>query len=203
MEGIVVEGQLRSNVGKKSTKAVRSEEMVPCVLYGGGENIHFQAPVTAFKKLIYTPYFNVAELQIDGKSYKAFVKDTQFHPVSDKLLHLDFQQLIPGQLVVTDLPITLHGLAVGVKAGGKLLQKVRKVRVKALPEKLLSEIKVDVSHLEVGKSVRVRDIVSDGLQVMMSPAVPLASVEITRALRAAAAAAAAAANAKPVKGKKK
>lgn len=201
MEGIVVEGQIRTDVGKKSTKAVRNEEMVPCVLYGNGENIHFQAPITAFKKLIYTPYFNAADLRIDGKSYRAFIKDSQFHPVTDKLLHLDFQMLIPGQPVITDLPITLHGLAVGVKAGGKLLQKVRKVRVKALPEKLLSEIKVDVSHLEVGKSVRVRDIVSDGLQVMMSPAVPLASVEITRALRAAAAAAAAAA--KAPKGKKK
>ena len=201
MKGIVIEGQLRTDLGKRHNKTLRADGSVPCVLYGGGENVHFYAAEVAVKNIIYNSHFTTADIQVEGKTYSAFIKEAQFHPVTDKVQHIDFQLLVPGHPVVTNLPVSLHGLAVGVKAGGKLLQKVRQVKVKAMPDKLVSEIKVDVTHLEVGKSVRIRDINYEGIQIMMSPAIPIASVEITRALRAAAAAAAAAATG--AKGKKK
>lgn len=189
MKNIVIEASLRTDTGKKSTKALRKNNLVPCVLYGGKGNIHFSADVRAFKELLYKPEFSTAEIQIDGSSYKAFVKDSQFHPVNDNLLHVDFQELIEGQSVLTEIPIRLEGLAIGVKAGGKLNLKLRKLKVKTQPQYLVPEIVVNVAHLELSKSVRVRDVNMEGIEFVNPPAVPIASVEITRALRAAAAAA--------------
>ncbi len=189
METIAITGEARTDTGKKSTKAVRKNGGVPCVIYGADENVHFSASVKAFKELIYSPKFKTAEITVNGNTHKAFIKDMQFHPVTDGLLHIDFQALTDGQPVLTELPIRLVGRAVGVAAGGKLMTKVRKLKVKVLPQHLVPEIVVDVSHLDIGKSVRVRDVELEGVQLMQAPAIPIASVEITRALRAAQAAA--------------
>lgn len=189
MKTITVEGQLRKEVGKKATKAIRSAHGVPCVLYGSDQNVHFSAGQKAVKPLIYTPDFQKAAIQVEGKTYTAIVKDLQFHPVTDELLHLDFQELVEGRKVLVELPVRLVGLAKGVRAGGKLLQKMRTVKVKTLPKYLVSEIVVNVDDLELGRSVRVRDIDLGGVEFVTPEATPIASVEITRALRSAAAAA--------------
>ena len=188
MKNIVIEASLRTDTGKKSTKALRRTNQVPCVLYGGKGNIHFSADVRAFKELFYKPEFSTAEIQIDGSSYKALVKASQFHPVNDSLLHVDFQELIAGQTILTEIPIRLEGLAPGVKSGGKLNLKLRKLKVKTVPKYLVPEIVINVEHLELSKSVRVREVKMEGIEFLNPTAVPIASVEITRALRAAAAA---------------
>lgn len=194
MKTVVIEAQARDSVGKKDAAHLRRAGHVPCVLYGDKQAcVHFHAHKNSFKDIIFSPDFVTAEVKVSGNSYNAFIKAAQYNPVTDELQHVDFQLLQPNHPVVIELPLKLQGLAVGVQAGGKLLQKVRRLKVKAMPEKLIAEIKVDVSKLEVGKSIRVRDLELTGIEVLVPPATPLASVEITRALRAAAAAAAAAA----------
>jgi len=192
MKTISIIGEARASTGKRNTKDLRNKNHVPCILYGGQENIHFSALERAFKPILTTPDLVVAEIEIGGKIHRAILKDSQFDPIKDKPLHLDFQELVPGHVVNTELPIRLTGMALGVKAGGRLLQKVRKVLVKAVPESLVSEIVVSVDHLDVGKSIRVRDIQLQGVQILNPPSLPIASVEITRAIRSAQAAAAAA-----------
>ena len=186
MKPIAIEGQLRAEVGKKSTKAARKNGKVPCVLYGGEKNIHFETEVTSLKSLIYTADFHKVELQIDGSTYPSIIKNMQFHPVTDALTHLDFMELVPEKKISTELPVRLVGLPRGVKEGGKLLLKVRHLKVKALPEDLVPEILVNVEHLDVGKSVRVGEVELPGIEFSHAPAIPIASVEITRALRSAA-----------------
>ncbi len=191
MKTVSIIGEARASTGKRNTKDLRNKNHVLCVLYGGNENIHFSALERAFKPILTTPDLVVAQIEVEGKTYQAILKDSQFDPIKDKPLHLDFQELVPGHAVNTELPIRLTGMAIGVKAGGRLLQKVRKLLVKAMPESLVSEIIVGVEHLDVGKSIRVRDIQLPGVQILNSPALPIASVEITRAIRSAQAAAAA------------
>ncbi|MEZ4886961.1 MAG: 50S ribosomal protein L25/general stress protein Ctc [Chitinophagales bacterium] len=203
MKAIAIEGTIRNSSGKKAAKEVRREDMVPCVVYGGEENVHFSAPMSAIRPLIYTPDFNTISVTVEGKTYSTIIKDFQSHPVTDSIMHVDFQELVPNRPIFTEIPVRLTGLAKGVKAGGKLMLKMRTLKVKALPENLVSEIKVDVTPLEVGKSVRVRSVNIEGIEVMNSPATPIASVDITRALRSAAAAAATAAAAAAKGAKKK
>lgn len=194
MKTVVIEAQSRDAVGKRNAANLRRNGHVPCVLYGEKQEcVHFHAHQKAFKSIITSPDFVAAEVQVDGKSYHAFLKQAQYSPITDELQHADFQLLQENHPVIIELPLKLHGLAVGVQAGGKLLQKMRRLRVKAMPDKLISEIIVDVTKLEVGKSIRVRDLNLDGIEALVPAATPIASVEITRALRAAAAAAAAAA----------
>ncbi len=186
MKTIALEGTLRSELGKKSTKALRKEESVPCVVYGGENNIHFSAPAKAFRDLIYTNELRKASITVDGKSVEAIVKDVQFHPVTDKIVHIDFLQLVEGQTVLTEIPVRLVGNAAGVKTGGVLVQKVRKLKLKTTPNNLTASIEVDVAKLELGKSIRVREVnVADGIQIVTNGGTPLASVDIPRALRSA------------------
>jgi large subunit ribosomal protein L25 len=186
MQTVAIEGTLRSEFTKSSTKAIRNESGVPCVMYGGEQIVHFHTHQNNFSKLVYTPDFKVVELTVEGKTSRAVVKDLQFHPVTDKIMHVDFIELVPGQIVKTQLPIRIVGVAPGVKTGGKLLQKMRKANVITTPEALVDSLTIDVSTLELGKSVRVRDInTTDGITVTTDPATPVASVEIPRALRSA------------------
>ncbi len=190
---VAVNGEARQEVGKRSTKALRHAGKVPCVIYGGnGENgnVHFSAPEGAFKDLVYTPDFVVADINVGGNVHRALVKDLQFHPVTDRILHIDFQELTEGKETTALIPIRLEGLAVGVRAGGKLMLNLRALSVRSTPENLVPEIVLDVSDLELGKAIRVRDIELEGVEVLNPPATPVAAVEITRALRAAQAAAA-------------
>ena len=190
MKAKAIEGTIRDTSGKKSAKNIRREGMVPCVIYGGEETVHFSTPLAALRPLINTPDFNTVSITIDGKSYNTIIKTFQEHPVTDKIMHVDFQELVEDRPIYIQLPVRLKGLAVGVKNGGKLMLKMRYLKVKALPKDLVSEIEVNVSHLEVGKSVRVQSVNIEGIQIMNAPAAPIASVDITRALKSAAAAAA-------------
>ena len=187
MEVVKINGIVRAGLGKKATKADRNSEAIPCVLYGGKENVHFTTTWSDVRHLIYTPDFKTAELTIDGSSYNAILKDTQFHPATEKILHVDFLTLIPGQPIKVSIPLRLKGTSPGVKAGGKLIQSVRKIKVKCLPEALVDEMFLDITPLELGQTARVRDVIAqEGLEIMMSAAVPVVLIEIPRALRSAA-----------------
>ncbi len=186
MEKVIIKGTVRADVGKKATKADRNAGGVPCVLYGGDEVVHFTADTVQFKSLIYTPDFKVATIEVGGKTYDCILKAKQFHPVSEKLLHVDFLRLIEGTKVKLEVPIRFKGQSPGVKVGGKLLQKLRRVKLKTTPEHMISEVVVDISHLELGQSVRVRDIqVGEAVEIMNTGGIPIASIEIPRALRSA------------------
>ncbi len=190
METVAVTGNLRTKIGKKETKAVRAAKEVPCVIYGGNEVVHFSAKVKEFKKLIYTPDFKVAEINVDSKKYKCFIKSTQFHPVTDDLLHIDFMELLDDRKMIVEIPVRFKGTSPGVKEGGALNQKVRRVKIKTTADKLVDELFVDISELKLGFSVRVRDIeLPEGIEIMNASGIPVASVEVPRALRSAAAAA--------------
>lgn len=187
MDSVTIVTQERAEVGKKGAKAVRKEGLVPAVVYGGDKVYHFSASQKDFKPLVYTGDFKLANIEMDGKSLKCIVKEMQFHPVTDNLVHIDFLELVPNKSFKVELPVKFKGSAPGVRTGGSLNQKVRRVKVKTTPEKLVSELFVDISALELGSSVRVRDIeVGDGIELMTAEAIPVASVEIPRALRSAA-----------------
>jgi large subunit ribosomal protein L25 len=190
MKTVAVAGKIRSAVGKKAAKAVRNNGEIPCVLYGGGKEIHFSTTLKEVKDLIYSPDFKLAEINLDGQSYKGILKETQFHPVTDEIVHVDFLQLVEGRKIKVEIPIKFTGTSAGLKSGGKLLQNVRRVKIKTTPEHLVDELTLDISSLGLGQSIRVRDIATHkGIEILNSPGIPLATVEIPRALRSATAAA--------------
>ena len=180
----------RTDTGKKATKAVRNGGGIPCVMYGGNEVVHFTTTHNDVKSLIYTPDFKVAEINMNGATQRAIVKTAQFHPVTEKIMHIDFLRLVDGTSVNLELPVKFEGSSPGVKLGGKLQQSLRRIKVKTTPEKMVDVLTLDVSELKLGESIRVRDLqVPEGIQVMVAPATPVAAVEIPRALRSAGAAA--------------
>ncbi|RAI99856.1 large subunit ribosomal protein L25 [Chitinophaga skermanii] len=183
MKTITVEGQLRSEYGKKATRQLRSEGKVPGVIYGGAEIISFSAPAVAFKPLVYTAQFQVAEVQLNGKSYKCVIKDLQFDKVTDELSHVDLMELVEDKPVIVTIPLKMVGQSVGVKAGGKLVVKMKSVKVKALPKDLKENIEVNIENLELNGNIRVEDIVAPGLDIQNSARIPVASVVMTRQLR--------------------
>lgn len=183
MKSLIIEGQKRSELGKKSARQLRREERVPCVLYGEGENLHFSAPIPAFKDLVYSPAFHTVNLQVDGQSYEAIIKAIQFDPLTDEIDHVDFLSLVPGRKVVVELPVNVYGNSVGVRNGGKLKLKVRKLTAKTTPEHLVETIDVDVTHLRMGKSVRVSEINLEGIEIQNNPGLPVVTCEVPRALR--------------------
>jgi large subunit ribosomal protein L25 len=185
METIAIQGNVRQELGKKATKALRREALVPCELYGGNENIHFSASKRDLKDIIYTPNFYKAGIQVDGKTYEAIIKHIQFHPVTDEVLHIDFQELVAGTVLRTEVPVRPVGVAAGVKVGGKLLVNVRKLKVKTTPENLIDKIEIDVSKLRLGQSFKVRDIKDTGMEIINAKSIPIAAVEIPRSLRGA------------------
>lgn len=192
METIAFTGQARTELGKKSTRDIRNAGNIPCVAYGGGDAVHFVVTHNDVKDLIYTPEFKLADITLDGQTFKAFVKDIQFHPVTDVIEHIDFLRLIEGHSVKVDVPIRFKGVSPGVKNGGKLIQRLRRIRIKTKPETLVSEIEVNISKLKINDSIRIRDVDQklETIEILNSPGVPVASVETPRALRSAAAAAA-------------
>ncbi|NET39195.1 MAG: 50S ribosomal protein L25 [Cyanothece sp. SIO1E1] len=190
MEIVAVKGQARTDVGKKASKAVRKEGRVPCVIYGTQDTLHFSIDPKEVKPLVYTPAFKLAEVELDGGTHKCIVKDIQFHPVSDEIVHIDFLSLTDGHKVKVEVPVGFEGVSPGMKLGGKLQQNLRRVKIKTTPEHLVDQLVLDISHLELGQSVRVRDIAAiDGIEIMSPPGTPIASIEIPRALRSAASAA--------------
>ncbi len=188
METIKIKGEVRSKTGKAAARSARRNGRIPCELYGSDDNIHFTVPVSGLKHLVYTPDFKLAELEIEGKVYRTIMKDIQFHPVSENILHVDFLELKEGKEVKVEIPVQFTGMPVGVKSGGTLSQKVHRVQIKTKVEHLIGQVVLDVTDLELGQSVRVRDIeVSDEIEILNSPGIPLASVNIPRALKSAAA----------------
>ncbi|MDD4970453.1 MAG: 50S ribosomal protein L25/general stress protein Ctc [Paludibacter sp.] len=191
MKTFELKGTVRTEVGKKATKADRVAETVPCVLYGGAENTHFTTTISDIRKLIYTPEVYVVNLDIDGKKTKAIMKALQFHPVSDKVLHIDFLQLAEDKPVIIELPVKLEGLAEGVKAGGKLSLEMRKLKVKGLYTQFPENIVINVSELGLGKSIQVAKVSVENLEILNNKNAVVAQVKLTRAARGAAATAAA------------
>jgi large subunit ribosomal protein L25 len=188
MEKFTIDGNVRTEVGKKATKADRVAGRIPCVIYGGeNETIHFTTTISAVRGLVYTPDFYKVAVNIEGKSYEALLKDIQFHPTTEEILHIDFHQLLPGNKVVAEIPVKIVGSSQGVREGGKLLVKVRKLKVKSTPEALKSVIEADISPLKLGQSIKVKDLPDQGFEILNSPSIPIASIEIPRALRSAGA----------------
>ena len=193
MKSVKIEGKKRSDLGKKATRQVRSEEMVPAVIYGGKETIHFTAPVMAFRTLVYTPEFQIADITIDGTSYRTIMKDIQFDVVTDELNHIDFLELVEDRKVVATLPLKFSGQSQGVKDGGRLELKMKSLNVRALPKDLREHIEVDITNLQLHGNIRVQDVAVENMEILNSPRIPVASVVTTRALRQEETAAAAAA----------
>lgn len=183
MKTITIEGQIRTGFGKTATRQLRSEDKVPAVIYGGAKEINFSAPTAAFKYIIYTPEFLVAEVKVDGQVYKCVLKDIQFDKVTDQLIHVDFMELVEGKKVTVNVPINYTGTPVGVKEGGKLVIKMKSLKVKVGPENLKENIEVDLSELALNHNVRVEDVQADGMEILNSPRIPIASVTTTRQLR--------------------
>jgi large subunit ribosomal protein L25 len=184
MKSIQIEGKTRSEFGKKSTRQLRSEGLVPGVIYGA-ENIHFTAPQLAFRQLVYTPAFQLAEINVEGKTHRCILKDLQFDVVTDELSHVDFQELTAGRKVTANLPLKFVGVPAGVKAGGRLEVKMKTLKVRSLPEHLTETIEVNIESLELNGNIRVEDVKAEGLEIMNSPRIPIASVVLTRALKQA------------------
>jgi large subunit ribosomal protein L25 len=183
MKTITIEGQIRTEFGKKATRQLRLEEKVPAVIYGGATEINFTAPATAFKNIVYTPDFMVVEANIEGKAYRCVLKDLQFDKVSDKLIHVDFLELVEDKKVTVTLPLKFTGAPVGVKAGGKLVTKMKSLKVKLLPRYLRENIELDITNLELNENVRVQDVKADNMEIMNSPRIPIASITMTRQLK--------------------
>ena len=183
MKTITIEGQLRTETGKKVTRQLRSQGLVPGVIYGGAQEINFAAPVLDFKPLVYTPDFQVAEIKVDGQSHRCILKDIQFDKVSDHLAHVDFLELIEDKKVVATIPLKFVGASAGVKAGGKLVTKMKSLKVKTYPRYLKESIEVDITNLELNGNIRVEDVKVDNYEVLNSPRIPIASVVTTRQLR--------------------
>ncbi len=183
MKTITIEGQLRTESGKKATRHLRSQQLVPGVIYGGANEINFSAPAVAFKDIVYTADFMLADVKIDGKTYRCILKDLQFNKVSDLLIHVDFLELVEDKKVVTTLPLKFIGIPAGVKAGGKLVTKMKSLKIKAYPKYLKEHIEVDINKLELDENVRVEDVKLENMEVLNSPRIPIASVTLTRQLK--------------------
>lgn len=183
MKTITIEGQLRTEYGKRATRQLRSEDKVPGVIYGGATEVNFSASVSAFKSLVYTPEFQLTQIQVEGNSYRCIIKDLQFDKVTDDLIHIDFLELVEDRSVVATLPLKLTGTPNGVKEGGKLITKMKSLKVKTFPKFLRESIEVDISALALNENIRVQDVQAENFEILNSPRIPIASVVMTRQLK--------------------
>lgn len=196
MKSIEIKGSLRTETGKKATHSLRKNNAVPCVLYGmqkdeNGKQVatHFMVPTDGLRKLVYTPHIYVVDLDIDGKVVNAIMKDIQFHPVTDAILHVDFLQINEANPIVMEVPVQLEGLAEGVKAGGKLALQIRKLKVKALYNLIPERLVINVTNLGLGKTIKVGELNFEGLEILNAKEAVVCAVKLTRAARGAQAAA--------------
>lgn len=197
MKSITIEGQLRTETGKKATRQLRSQDLVPGVIYGGEKEISFAAPSMAFKTFVYTPEFQQAEIKLNGKTYNCILKDLQFDKITDKLTHIDLMELVEGKKVIADIPIKFTGVSKGVKEGGHLIIKMKSLKVKSLPKHLKEQIEVDITNLDLNGNIRVEDVKEANYEILNSPRIPIASVVLTRQLKQEEAATTPAAGAAP------
>lgn len=196
MKEINVKAQNREAVGKKASKLLRKEGMVPCNLYGEKKDenglpvaLSFAASAAELRKAVYTPHVYVVNLDIEGQAHKAIIKELQFHPTTDALLHADFFEVSEDKAITVGIPVKLNGLAQGVRDGGKLNLSIRKINVTAPYKQIPEVLNIDVTELQLGKAIKVGQLSFDGLQIATSPEVIVCSVKATRASRSAAAAA--------------
>jgi len=183
MKTLEIIGYKRANLGKKEAKALRADGSVPCVLYGGDEQVHFSAPMILFKELVYTQEGHFVKLNIEGTIYNAILQDVQFHPVSEVLLHADFLMLFEGKLIKMDVPVHFVGMSPGVANGGALIKKRRTLKVQALPKNMPEHIDVELGALDFGKAIKVSAVKSENYQILDTPQASIAVVEMPRALR--------------------
>lgn len=184
MEVLTLNASPRKDLGKAATKAVRNADLVPCVLYGGNENLHFTVVPLDLRDLIYSPEFKVVEINLEGETHRCIIKSAQFHPVTDKVMHIDFLRLIDNHKVKVDIPISFEGIAIGIKEGGKLIKKMRKVSIKTVPEHLIDKIVLNTTRMKLGESLRIKDLdLSEGIEILNNGNIPIATIEIPRALR--------------------
>jgi large subunit ribosomal protein L25 len=184
MKTIEIIGYYRKDLSKQATKQLRQEGNVPSVLYGSkGTSVHFYSPMILFRDIVYTPDVYRVKLNIEGDIFDCVLHDLQFHPVSEYIMHSDFLELSADVVVKIEIPVRYVGNSPGVQAGGRLMSKLKKIKVKALPDNLPDYIEVDISKLQMGKSVKVKEIVPQGYEILVNPMIPIASVEIPRALR--------------------
>jgi len=195
MKEINVKAQNREAVGKKASKLLRKEGMVPCNLYGEKKDenglpvaLSFAASAAELRKAVYTPHVYVVNLDIEGQAHKAIIKELQFHPTTDALLHADFFEVSEDKAITVGIPVKLNGLAQGVRDGGKLNLSIRKINVTAPYKQIPEVLNIDVTELQLGKAIKVGQLSFDGLQIATSPEVIVCSVKATRASRSAAAA---------------
>ncbi len=202
MKSITIKGSERESVGKAATRAARNAGMVPCVLYGGDQPVHFTADEKGFKNLVYTPNVHTVVIELNGKTYSAILQDIQFHPVSDKILHMDFYQLHDEKEITMEVPVKVVGNSKGVMAGGVLRLNQRKLKVRALPANLPDFIEADITELEMGNKLYITKLPQENYKLLQPDNTVVAQVRISRAAMKAAQEAAKAAKA-PAKGKKK
>ena len=195
MKSITIEGSLRTGLGKAAARQLRSQELVPGVIYGGPQEISFSAPAAAFKNFVYTPSFQVAEVVLNGKTYRTILKDLQFDKIDDKLIHIDLLELVEDKKVIAEIPLKFVGTSKGVKDGGKLIIKIKSLKVKTYPKYLKEQIEVSIDSLELNGNIRVEDVKIDNYEILNSPRIPIASVVLTRQLKQEEATAAPAAKA--------
>ena len=190
MKTFQLAGVSRTDLGKKATKAVRAEGNIPAILYGGESETAFTVTETSVRNLIYTPDIFAIDLTIDGKACKAIVQDTQFHPVTDKVLHIDFLQVTEDKAIIIEVPVKLEGLAEGVRQGGKLSLEIRKLRVRALYTNVPERLVINVTELGLGKTIQVGQLAFDNMELLNAKNAVVCAVKLTRAARGAKAAAA-------------
>lgn len=184
MKALKLSGSLREGVGKKDAKKLRREGNVPCVLYGGKEQIKFSIPEMDFKPLIFTPHTYLIDLVIDGKTYKCVLQDVQYHPVKDNILHVDFLEIFDDKPVTIAIPLRYTGTSKGVLKGGRLFRKYRKLRVSALPGDLPDEIVVDITNLGINDSIKIEDLSRENLTFLDPPTSVAAAIKTARAVEA-------------------
>lgn len=183
MEVVSLNVAERKDSGTANANRLRKEGLIPCVMYGQNENLHFTVRPHDVKPLIYTPDFKLAEIVANGSSHRCVLREVQMHPVTDEIIHLDFLRIKEGRKVIVEIPIHFEGTSKGVKNGGTLNIKLRRLKVKLLPEKIISEVTVDITNMDLGDTVRVKDIEAiDGVEVLVHPNIPLASVKVPRVL---------------------
>ena len=202
MKSITIKGSERENVGKAATRTLRDAGMVPCVVYGGGQPVHFSAEDKAFSKLVYTPNAHTVVIELGSTKIEAILQDIQFHPLTDKILHIDFYQLSADKEVMMEVPVKIVGNSKGVQAGGVLRLNQRKLKVKAIPANLPDFVEADITNLEMGNKLYVTALKADNFKLMHPDNTVVCQVRISRAAMKAAQEAAKAAKA-PAKGKKK
>jgi large subunit ribosomal protein L25 len=200
MKTVSLSGSPRASVGSVDAKELRNNDMVPCVIYGGKDQVYFSAHKLAFKPIIFTPEVSIVSIEVNGKTYRTILQEAQYHKISDDLIHADFLEITDDKPVTVELPVRTTGVSPGVRAGGKLVVKMRKLKVRGLVAKLPDYIDISIEKLDIGKSVVVSDIVLDGVSMLNAKNVTVVSVVMTRqAAQAEQAAAKAPAKAAPAK----